>query len=44
MAGTRDKLIHGYADVNYDVLWEIVERDLPELVPVLESILRKDGD
>ncbi|MFZ5471419.1 MAG: DUF86 domain-containing protein [Myxococcota bacterium] len=38
IAGTRDKLIHGYFDVDLDVLWQIVSGDLPELVRELEKI------
>ena len=29
--GTRDRLIHGYSEVNLDAVWVIVERDLAEL-------------
>jgi uncharacterized protein with HEPN domain len=29
MAGMRDRLIHGYFDVNFDVVWETVTNDLP---------------
>jgi uncharacterized protein with HEPN domain len=38
VAGTRDKLIHGYFDVDYDILWEILSKDLPALIPLLESL------
>ncbi len=43
IAGTRDRLIHGYFDVDLDVVWAIVSRDLPQLVPTLEQILTGDG-
>ena len=39
IAGTRDRLIHGYFDVDLDQLWQIVSIDLPVLVPILESAL-----
>ncbi|MBM4309174.1 MAG: DUF86 domain-containing protein, partial [Deltaproteobacteria bacterium] len=29
MAGTRDRLIHGYFDVDLDIIWNIISRDLP---------------
>ena len=35
IAGTRDHLIHGYDDVDYQVLWDAVQADLP---PLLETI------
>jgi len=39
MVGMRDRLIHGYFDVNLDVLWETVTNDLPPLIDRLERIL-----
>ena len=36
---TRNRLIHGYFDVDLDILWAIIENDLPKLVPQLEDIL-----
>jgi len=37
IAGTRDKLIHGYFGVNIDIVWEIATID----VPILEQEIRK---
>ncbi|MDY6771369.1 MAG: DUF86 domain-containing protein [Candidatus Nanohaloarchaea archaeon] len=31
IAGMRDRLIHGYFDVDNDVVWATVQQDLPEL-------------
>ena len=39
MAGTRDRLIHHYFGVNLDVIWGIVELELPGVVAELEVIL-----
>jgi len=39
MAGMRDRLIHGYFDVNLDVVWETVTNDLPPLIDKLEKIV-----
>ncbi len=39
MAGMRDRLIHGYFDINLDVVWETVTEDLPGLVAKLEKIV-----
>ena len=39
IAGTRNRLIHGYFAVDYDVVWSIVQINLPELVDQLERIL-----
>jgi uncharacterized protein with HEPN domain len=36
IAGTRDRLVHAYFDVDHDRLWQIVSVDLPALVAQLE--------
>ena len=33
----RNRLIHGYDSVDFDILWHIIERDLPALVHELSS-------
>jgi uncharacterized protein with HEPN domain len=38
----RNRLIHGYDTVDFDILWEIATRDLPALVAVLEKSLQPD--
>ena len=38
MVGIRDRLIHGYFDINFDVVWETVTEDLPLLIAQLEKI------
>ena len=42
IAGTRDRLIHGYFDVDLDIVWNIISIDLPELIPQLEKALGKN--
>ncbi|MCC7355947.1 MAG: DUF86 domain-containing protein [Anaerolineae bacterium] len=39
IAGTRDRLIHGYFDVDQDRVWAIVTQDLLPLIAVLEQIV-----
>ena len=39
IAGTRDRLIHGYFDVDLNIVWRIVSDDLPSLAAQLERIL-----
>lgn len=39
MAGTRDRLTHAYFEVNLDIIWDIVNNDLPPLVGKLEELL-----
>ncbi len=40
IVGTRDRLIHGYFDVDMDIVWAIISTDLPALIPQLEELLR----
>lgn len=39
IAGTRDHLSHGYDDVDYQVLWDAVQTDIPLLLATVEHIL-----
>jgi len=38
MIGIRDRLIHGYYDINLDVVWQTVTEDLPPLIAQMEKI------
>lgn len=40
--GTRDRLIHAYIDVDLEIIWTIVDKDLPPLIAQLERILKKE--
>ncbi|MGB2936947.1 MAG: DUF86 domain-containing protein [Phycisphaerae bacterium] len=37
VVGLRNRLIHGYDDVNFDILWTIVQDDLPPLGDRIET-------
>ncbi len=37
--GLRNRLIHGYDQVDFDILWEIIQGDLPPLIVRLRQIL-----
>lgn len=39
--GTRNRLVHGYDVVDLDMLWETVEKDIPQLLLGLNAILEK---
>ncbi|MGA2033755.1 MAG: HepT-like ribonuclease domain-containing protein [Thermoguttaceae bacterium] len=39
IAGMRNRLIHGYDFVDYDILWQTVMEDLPALVVTLEPLV-----
>ena len=40
MAGMRDKLIHEYFGVDFEILWKVVKEDLPRVKPFIEQILK----
>jgi uncharacterized protein with HEPN domain len=41
--GMRNRLIHGYDLVDFEILWQTVVDDLPPLMAALESILSSEG-
>lgn len=41
--GTRNRLIHGYDAVDYDILWEIVATDFPPLAEQIKGIVPPTG-
>lgn len=41
--GLRNRLIHGYDRVDFDILWHIITRDLPVLVLQLDRLLAPGG-
>jgi len=38
---TRNRLIHGYDYVDYDILYDTIKNDLPPLIEALANILKK---
>ena len=39
MAGMRDRIIHGYDDVDLGEVWRTLETDLPTLISTLERLV-----
>lgn len=37
--GMRNRLVHGYASVDHDIVWDVVSADLPALTGALERLL-----
>ena len=40
MAGMRDKLIHFYFGVNYELVWQTIQNRLPQLKAAIQEIIR----
>ncbi len=43
MARTRDKLIHDYFGVDYEIIWDIIINKLPDLQHFVEEILNENN-
>ena len=41
MAAMRDKLVHDYFGVDYEIVWDVVNNKIPELKPQIEEILKE---
>ncbi len=39
MAGMRDRIIHGYDNVNLKIVWDTVKNRIPKLKPQIQQIL-----
>ena len=43
IARMRDKLIHHYFGVNLDIVWHVIQDDLPPLKTAVEGVLSANG-
>jgi uncharacterized protein with HEPN domain len=43
MAKARDRLIHGYFDLDYGIIWKIATVHLPAVVTALEKVFPPEG-
>lgn len=44
MAGMRDRLIHGYFGVDYEIVWDVLTSRLNDLRDQVQSILDQEED
>jgi uncharacterized protein with HEPN domain len=42
IAGLRDKLIHHYFGVDWDILWDVIQNRIPSLETEIAAILEKE--
>ena len=43
MIGMRNRLVHAYADIDLNYLWDTIQRDLPALIEELHHLLAEDS-
>ena len=41
MTGMRDRLIHHYFGVDYEIVWDVIKNEIPQLETKLQEILEK---
>ena len=39
MAGMRDRLIHFYFGIKYELVWNTIKEDIPRIKPLIHRIL-----
>ncbi|MCD6447653.1 MAG: DUF86 domain-containing protein [Thermoplasmata archaeon] len=44
IAAMRDKLIHEYHGVDLEIVWEVIEKEIPPLKPKFEKVLEELKD
>ncbi len=37
----RDRIIHGYDNVDLQIVWDVVKRDIPQIKPKIELVLKE---
>lgn len=37
----RDRCVHGYDDIDFDIIWQVITDDAPKLEELLKSIIPK---
>jgi uncharacterized protein with HEPN domain len=43
MAGIRDRLIHGYFDIDMEIVWKTVKEDIPPLINQLKELMGEEN-
>jgi len=41
IVNTRNRIVHGYNSINYSLLWDIIQIEMPPLKLLLDNLLRE---
>ncbi|MFH2085340.1 MAG: DUF86 domain-containing protein [bacterium] len=41
ITGMRDRLIHGYFGVDYQIVWDVIKNEIPKFKPQIEQLITK---
>lgn len=44
IAGMRDRLIHNYFGVDYDIVWDVITNKVPQLDAEIRKIIEQEYD
>ncbi|WP_199246465.1 DUF86 domain-containing protein [[Phormidium] sp. ETS-05] len=44
IVGLRNRIIHAYFDIDFDIVWDTVTMDLPVLIAQLEEIIQSEPE
>lgn len=42
--GMRHILVHGYFSISPEVLWDVIENDIPTLIPIIKRYIEELGE
>lgn len=42
--GMRNRVIHGYDDIDMDIVWDTVEQDIPRLIRQIERLVPPEAE
>jgi uncharacterized protein with HEPN domain len=43
MAGMRDKVIHRYFEINWKIVWDVINTEIPVIEPKISAIIQDLG-